>query len=289
MMKAINRYKWPYLFILPFFLLFLVFQLIPVIYTVVISFTEWNGIGTPRNVGVNNYTLLFKDNMFWAATLNTFIYWVASIVLVLVMGLLMANLLTYRGLRLRKAFNTLTFLPNICAVISMAIIFKLFFDTNVGLLNATLESLGMSRQEWLTGTKLSQVPVIVLYAWRNTPWYTMILISGMLAIPGEHYEAATVDGANVVQQFFRITLPSLANILFFCMISLTSDSWRLFNESFMLKGPGTSNISLFQYMYESGFTIFKMGYASAIGVILTVILLITSIIQFIIRKRQGEV
>ena len=86
-----------------------------------------------------------------------------------------------------------------------------------------------------------------------------------------------------------ITLPSLANILFFCMISLTSDSWRLFNESFMLKGPGTSNISLFQYMYESGFTIFKMGYASAIGVILTVILLITSIIQFIIRKRQGEV
>ena len=171
----------------------------------------------------------------------------------------------------------------------MAIIFKLFFDTNVGLLNAILESLGINRQEWLTGTSLSKVPVIVLYAWRNTPWYTMILISGMLAIPGEHYEAATVDGANVLQQFFRITLPSLSNILFFCMISLTSDSWRLFNESYMLKGPGTSNISLFQYMYESGFTIFKMGYASAIGVILTVILLITSIIQFIIRKRQGEV
>lgn len=289
MLKAINRYKWPYLFILPFFLLFLVFQLVPVIYTVVISFTEWNGIGTPRNVGVNNYTLLFKDNMFWAATFNTFIYWVVSIALVLVMGLLMANLLTYRGLRFRKTFNTLTFLPNICAVISMAIIFKLLFDTNVGLLNATLESLGFARQEWLTGTRLSRVPVVVLYAWRNTPWYTMILASGMLAIPGEQYEAATVDGANVIQQFFHITLPSLANILFFCMISLTSDSWRLFNESYMLKGPGTSNISLFQYMYESGFTIFKMGYASAIGVILTAILLITSIVQFIIRKRQGEV
>ena len=289
MLKAINRYKWPYLFILPFFLLFLVFQLVPVIYTVVISFTEWNGIGTPRAVGGNNYALLLRDNMFWDATLNTFIYWVVSIALVLAMGLMMANLLTYRSLRLRKAFSTLTFLPNICAVISMAIIFKLFFDTNVGLLNAILESLGINRQEWLTGTSLSKVPVIVLYAWRNPPWYTMILISGMLAIPGEHYEAATVDGANVLQQFFRITLPSLSNILFFCMISLTSDSWRLFNESYMLKGPGTSNISLFQYMYESGFTIFKMGYASAIGVILTVILLITSIIQFIIRKRQGEV
>lgn len=289
MIKAINRYKWPYLFIAPFFLLFLVFQLIPVLYTVFISFTHWNGIGAPRPAGTSNYSLLFRDNMFWAASLNTLIYWVVAIVVVLTLGLLMSSLLTYKELRGRKLFNTLTFLPNICAVISMAIIFKLFFDTNVGLLNAILGSVGIAPKEWITGTALSKVPVIALYVWRNTPWYTMILSSGMLAISGEYYEAAHMDGANVFQQFFYITLPSLANILFFCMISLTSDSWRLFNESYMLKGPGTSNISLFQYMYESGFTIFKLGYASTIGVILTIILLIASIIQFVIRKRMGEI
>lgn len=289
MIKAIKRYKWPYLFIAPFFLLFLIFQFIPILYTIFISFTHWNGIGAPRPAGISNYTLLFKDNMFWAATANTLFYWIAAIVLVLIIGLLMSSLLTYRKLQNRKLFNTLTFLPNICAVISMAIIFKLFFDTDVGLLNALLGLVGITPKEWITGTSLSKIPVIALYVWRNTPWYTMIISSGMLAISGDYYEAARVDGANIFQQFFYITLPSLSNIMFFCMISLTSDSWRLFNESYMLKGPGTSNISLFQYMYESGFTIFKLGYASTIGVILTIILLIASIVQFVVRKRQGEI
>ncbi|MDO5733033.1 MAG: sugar ABC transporter permease [Eubacteriales bacterium] len=289
MIQALKRYKWPYLFIMPFFLLFLIFQLIPNIFTVVISLTKWNAIAKPQYVGLKNYQLLFCDQMFWDATWNTFIYWLISGIIIIVLALFIGSLLTSKQLKIKKIYSTITFLPNVCAVISMAIIFKLFFDTNEGLFNSILVSVGIPKQEWITGASLSKIPVIFLYSWRNIPWYTMIIVSGLLNISPDFYEAAHVDGANTVQQFFKITLPSLSNVLFFCFITLTSDAWKIFNESYMLKGPSTSNISLFQYMYDSGFTIFKMGYASAIGVVLTVILLVVSIVQFIIRKRQGEV
>ena len=117
----------------------------------------------------------------------------------------------------------------------------------------------------------------------------MIVLSGLLNISPDYYEAATVDGANTYQKFVYITLPSISNILLFCSITLTVDMWKIFNEPYILPGPGTSNTSLFQYMYESGFNVFKLGYASSIGCMLTLILLIVSVIQFIIRMKQGEV
>lgn len=184
-------------------------------------------------------------------------------------------------------FRTVTFLPNICAAIAMGLIFRMLFDENAGLMNEMLSSLGLQKVPWLTSTRYSKIPVIILNVWRNTPWFTMIVFSGLLNISRDYYEAATVDGANKWKQFRYITLPSLGNILFFCSITLTVDSWKMFNESYILPGPGTSNTSLFQYMYESGFNIFNMGYASAIGVILIVILAILSMIQMVARRRQG--
>lgn len=289
MAKFLKKYRYPYLFILPFFILFLVFQLIPNIWTIYISLTEWNGIGDPTFVGTENYTMLFKDYMFWDALKNTVVYWISGVVLILILALIISSLLNYSRLRARSFFKSATYLPNICAVISMGLIFSMLFEQNTGLVNQVLVTFGGERVDWLTGTRYSKLPVIVLNVWRNTPWFTMILLSGLLNISPEYYEAAKVDGANAFQRFFSITLPSLSNVMFFCFITLTADSWKLFNEPYMLQGPGTSNVSLFQYMYESGFNIFKLGYASAIGCVLTLILLIVSVIQFIIRVKQGEV
>lgn len=287
--KTVKRFKYPYLFILPFFLLFLVFQLIPTIWTVFISLTEWNGIGSPKYIRLNNYKMLLKDYMFRDAVLNTAVYWATGVLFILFLSVLIACLLNSKTLKGRSFFKSATFLPNVCAAIAMGIIFGMLFDQNVGLINEVLALFGASHVEWLTSTSMSKIPVIILNVWRNTPWFTMIVMSGLLNISPEYYEAATTDGANKFQQFFKITLPSLYNILFFCFITLTVDSWKIFNEPFILQGPGTSNVSLFQYMYESGFNIFKMGYASAIGCILTVILLIASLIQFKIRRRLGEI
>lgn len=292
MLKTLKKYRAPYLFILPFFILFFVFQLIPTIWTVYISLTNWKGIGTPEFCGVANYRKMMVDDMFWESLLNTVVYWVSGLVLILLCALLIASILNSRYLKSvtsRSFFKTATFLPNVCAAIAMGLIFRMLFDENVGLINEVIVKVGGGRVPWLTSTTYSKIPVIILNVWRYTPWFTMIILSGLLNIPKDYYEAATVDGANGVQQFWFITLPSISNILFFCSITVTVDMWKLFNESYILPGPGTSNSSLFQYMYESGFNVFNMGYASAIGVVLILILTVISIIQFAVRHKQGEI
>ena len=289
MFKNFKKYRAPYLFILPFFILFIVFQLVPTIWTVYISLTKWRGIGTPEFVGFENYWKMVIDDMFWESLLNTAIYWISGLILILFLAVLIASLLNSKCLKGRAFFKTATFLPNICAAIAMGLIFRMLFDENVGLVNEVLAAVGLERVPWLAGTKYSKIPVILLIVWRNTPWFTMIVLSGLLNISADYYEAATVDGANGWQKFLFITLPSISNILFFCSVTLTVDMWKIFNEPYILPGPGTSNTSLFQYMYESGFNVFNMGYASAIGVIIMVMLTVVSVAQFLVRKRQGEV
>lgn len=288
MKRTLKKYWAPYLFILPFFLLFLVFQLIPIIWTVYISFTEWRGIGTPEFIGLDNYKKIAIDGMFWESFFNTVIYWIVSLILILVFALLIAVLLNSPLLKGRAAFKTITFLPNICAAIAMGLIFRMLFDENMGLINEFLGIFSIEKIPWLSSIEYSKIPVILLIVWRNTPWYTMILLSGLLNISNDYFEAATVDGANGLQKFVYITIPSIKGILFFCSVTLTVDMWKIFNESYILPGPGTSNTSLFQYMYESGFNVFNMGYASAIGVFLMAVLTVLSVVQFIVKRRQGE-
>ena len=195
MLKTLKKYKAPYLFILPFFILFLAFQLIPTIWTFYISLTNWKGIGQPQFCGFNNYKKLLIDNMFWDALGNTVVYWVTGLVFILILSVLIASLLNSDLLKGKAFFRTVTFLPNICAAIAMGLIFRMLFDENVGLFNEFLAWLGLSKIPWLTSTQYSKIPVIMLNVWRNTPWFTMIVFSGLLNISKDYYEAATVDGA----------------------------------------------------------------------------------------------
>ena len=289
MLKTLRKYRWPYLFICPYFILFLLFQLIPVIWTGVISFAEWDGLRELKWIGLDNYSLMLKDYMFTDALRNTALYWVLTVIGVLFFAMVTACLLNSKSLRLKRFFKTATFLPYVCASVAMGLIFKMLFEENAGLINEIIVALGGERVPWLTSSRTAWIPVTILHVWRLTPWYTLIILSGLLNISPEYYEAATVDGANGAQQFFKITLPLLSNILFFCFVTVTVDSWKIFNEPYVLAGPGTSNTSLFQLMYTSAFTTFKMGYASALGVVLILILLAISIVQFIVRRRQGEI
>lgn len=287
--SAYKKYRNPYLFIAPFFILFTVFQLFPMIWTFRISFTKWNGLGNPENIGLANYKLLMKDYMFHDAVVNTLIYWITALVFIIPLALLISVLLNSKNLRGKHFFKSITFFPYVCAAVAMGLVFNIIFDTNAGVLNAFLGFFGVQPIEWLTSTSLSKIPVIALNVWRNTPWFILIIISGLMTISDEYYEAAKIDGANVFQQFFKITLPSLNGILFFCFITITVDSWKIFTEPFILKGPATSNISIFQYMYVNSFELFKFGYAAAIANVLIIILLVLSILQFLIRRKQGEI
>ena len=286
--RTLWKHRSAYLFISPFFIAFAVFQLFPIVWSFRISLTQWNGFGTARPVGLGNYAMLLEDYMFWDAVKNTVVYWLTAVLFILPLSLLVASLLNQKKLRARRFFTSITYLPNVCAAVAIGLIFNIMFDTRAGIINESLGWFGVAPIEWLTSISLSKVPVIVLNVWRHTPWFTLIVLSGLLSIPEEYYEAAKIDGANVWQQFFRITLPSLGNILFFNFLILTVDSWNIFTEPYILKGPGTSNLSIFQYMYETSFNLFKFGYAAAIGYILTLVLLALSAIQFVFRKREVD-
>jgi len=283
-----KRYGFAYLAISPFFLQFIIFQLVPTIETFYYSFTDWNGMKKPRWVGWRNYAQLFNDYQFIDSLRNTTLYWIVGVIGVLGFALLIASFLNSKALRFKAFFKTATYLPYVCASMAMGLIFGMLFDENAGLINAVISLFGGTPQPWLTSSRLARIPVHILFIWRTIPWYTLIFLSGLLNIPTEYYEAATVDGANGVQKFFHITLPSLGNISFFCFVTITVDAWKIFNEPYTLAGPSSSNMSLFQLMYTNAFKIFKMGYGSAVGVMLILVLLVISLIQFRVRHKQGE-
>ena len=286
---SIRKNRSPYIFIAPFFIMFLIFQLIPMIWTIAMSFFQWRGYGKPRWVGLRNFVVMAQTSAIIESFVNTVWYWIVCTIGVLLLALLIAVSLNSRFLGFKRTFHTVTFLPYVCASVAIGLIFMMLFDENAGLINEILGLFGIERIAWLTSSSYAKIPVAVLFIWRIIPWYTIIIYSGLLNISPEYYEAATVDGASVLDQFFRITLPLLKNILYFCALTVTIDIWKMFNESYTLSGPGSSNSSLFQKMYEYGFKVFEFGYASAISVVLIAVLLAISIVQYRLRRRDGEV
>ena len=279
-----------YAFIAPFYLLFLVFGAFPIAWSLILSFQEWDGLRPMKHVGLRNFLMLLRDQRFLDAVSNTAIYWVVDVVFILALALLMAILLHTPRLSGRRFYRVVLFLPNVTATVAVGLVFTMVFDFNSGLANGILQSLGIPRLGWLNSTGLSKVPVMVLNVWRATPWYMLILLSGLQAINLELYQAATVDGAGPMQKLVFITIPSLATVLFFCFLTETIDSFRIFTEPYILTGggPGSSSLSIVQYLYESGFTVFKLGYAAAIGYLLTIILLVISAAQVIFLRRRGS-
>ena len=181
MKKFWKRYGFIILAISPFFIQFLIFQLVPTVSTILLSLTDWNGMSEPKFIGMANYKMMLMDYQFREALLN------------------------YKGLRCRRFFKTAMFLPYVCATIAVGLVFGMLFDENAGLVNAILGLMGIQPVPWLTSSKFARIPVEILFVWRLIPWYVLIYLSGLLGIPRDYYEAATVDGANVVQQFFCIT------------------------------------------------------------------------------------
>jgi ABC-type sugar transport system permease subunit len=279
-----------YLFISPFYILFLIFGLFPILWSFYLTFHEWNGLSPMTPVGLGNYAALLRDTTFHEALMNTTIYWIVDIVFTLSLALILASLLHNAWLRGGKAFKVTLFLPYVTATVAVGLVFNMIFDFNSGLINSILKDLSLTPQPWLNSTGLSKIPVMVLNVWRVTPWYMLIIFSGLQAINPEFYEAATVDGANAFHKLFYITIPSLAPILFFCFLTETIDSFRIFTEPFVMTsgGPGSSSLSIVLYLYRSGFQIFKMGYASTIAYALTFILLIIAAAQIFFLRKQGS-
>ena len=280
-----------YLFISPFYILFLIFGLFPILWSFYLTFHQWNGLSPMVPIGLGNYTALLRDGTFYEALRNTAVYWVVDIVFIMLLALIFASLLHNAWLKGGKFFTITLFLPYVTATVAVGLVFNMIFDFNSGLINSILKSLHLMPLPWLNSTELSKIPVMVLNIWRVMPWYMLIMFSGLKAINPEYYEAATVDGAGPIQKLIYITIPSLAPILFFCFLTETIESFRIFTEPYVMTsgGPGSSSLSIVLYLYRNGFQIFKMGYASTIAYGLTFILLIISAAQTFLLRKQGGV
>jgi len=270
-----------YLFIAPFYISFLIFDAFPILYSAYLSFHKWSGLGEMQFKGMANYARIFKDSRFLISLKNTVYMWLGHIFIMLALALLLAVVLNSKSVRGRHVYRAIFYLPNVTATAAMALVFGLVFDTQFGVLNTGLNSIGLPSIPWLTDVAWSKPSVIILNIWNATGWYMIVLLAGLQGVDPVLYEAAEVDGANAFDKLRHITIPSLRGILFFCFIIETIGSFEIFTEPYVLTngGPLNSTLSTSLYLYREAFEYHKFGYAAAMSFVLFAIIVAASLIQ----------
>lgn len=276
------------LFILPAFVLFAVFILIPLVYGIVMSFTDYGGFNIkPAVVGIDNYTKLLQDDYFRVSLKNNFIYTLLFVPLTMLLALLSAIALN-NILHLRKYLRMAFYFPQITSMVSVAIVWGLLFNPMSGPINHILEAIGITNPpEWLMSSQWALLAVVIVAVWKSFGYYMIILLAGIQGIPEHLYESAKLDGAGKLQQFFYITLPSLSPTLFMVLILTVINSFQVFDLVSVMTdgGPGRSTNVLVFRIYQEAFINYKMGYAAAMSTVLFLIIMVISIIQFRLEKK----
>lgn len=280
----------PYLFISPFFLGFLVLQLLPIAFSVYLSLANWSGMGAIEFSGFSNFAMMVEDAKFWNAFKVTAIITFVCTILGTAGALALAVLLDKVHDRLSALLRVIFFLPSVTSVVVITYVWKQLFNTDFGFFNTVLQSAGLPAQAWLTDPKLALPSLILMLLWAGLGWDALILTAGMRSIPDELYDAAKVDGASGWAEFFHITLPLLRPTLAFVLVTSVIYLWGLFAQPQLLTGGGpirgTQTIAL--YLYEAGFRYHKFGYASAMAVTLSFVMFVTSFINYQLAKSDTE-
>ncbi|MEV5708825.1 sugar ABC transporter permease [Actinoallomurus sp. NPDC052274] len=280
----------PYLYISPFYLLFLVFGLFPLGYTFWVSLHRWEMIGGHEFVGLRNYTRLMTDDQFWNAVVNTFGMFVIATVPQLLLALLLANALN-RRLRFQTLFRMGVLLPLVTSVAAVAIVFTQLYGRDYGMANWVLHFFGVHKIDWQANRWASWMAVSTMVDWRWTGYNSLIFLAGMQAIPRDLYEAAAIDGASRRQQFWRITVPMLRPTIIFTSIISTIGGLQLFTEpllfnfGYMNGGSLRQSQTVAMYMFENAFNRYQYGYGSAVAWMLFLLILIFSLVNFLLIRR----
>lgn len=281
----ITRKNAPYFFLAPVFVLFLAFMAYPIIDSLRLSFYNFEG-GAYTFTGLGNYAVMLKDPIFWESLGNTVIYLLIQVPVMVLLSLLLGVLVEQDFLKCRSGFRIGVFLPSITALVAYAMVFKLLLNTDYGIINHMLRSLSFKGVDWLNTVWGARFSIIMGITWRWTGYNTIIMIAGIKGIPTELYESADMDGASFFQKIRGITIPMVKPIMLFVSITSTIGTLQLFDESYILTGGGPDNatITMGHYLYNSGFTFFKFGYAAALSYALVLIIGVLSIIQFKMTK-----
>lgn len=269
-----------YLLIAPAFLIYGLFVLVPIAVTIGMSFTDFN-LKTFSFVGFQNYIDLFSDNVFVKSLLNTVLYSVITIPISMALGLALASLLNQK-LRGRGFFRTLFYMPNIFSMVAVSMAWLYLFDTNNGILNRILDIFGIAPIGWVTSSSTALLSIVIMSVWNTTGYNMILFLSGLLSIPEYLYEAASIDGATRFRKFVNITIPQLAPTTFFVFVMACINSFQVFGQVLIVTngGPLNSTTTIAHQIYKNGFEYYKMGYASSQAVILLVIILLITLVNF---------
>lgn len=279
----------PWVLIAPNLLIFGIFIVIPALIGAGTSLLDWDGLARRNFVGLGNYAALFRSAAFWEAFGRTTIYALICVPLVMGFALLLANLMI-KQFRLKGLFRAVFYWPTMISFIITGLSFKFIFGDSFGIINYLLRMLGQSPIPWLTRPSFAWFVLVLATVWSRAGFYMVTFISGLNSIPQSYYEACDVDGANSVQKFFRITLPLLKPTTFLVLILLVIDMFKAYPivRALTEGGPSGSTRFIVQLIYEEAFTKSHMGYASAMSIVLFLILGLFTIIQFKINQ-GGEV
>jgi len=294
-LASLKKYHAPYLFIIPSLTILFVFLFVPVIASFVMSLTNWDIYGLANwkkisFVGLANYETLLRDRIFWRSLFNTFYFVVVGVPLSISLALLMAIVLNEEFIKLKSFFRASYFAPVVTTLVAVAVVWRWLYNPDYGLINWTLETLGLPSQNWLGDTGLAMPCLIVMAAWKNFGYNMVIFLAGLQAIPDSLYDAAKVDGASYWQRFLYVTLPGLKPTTFFVTVTTMIGFFQFFAEPYVMTkgGPLNSTISVVLHMYNQAFKFFRMGYASAIGYLLFGIIVAFTILQVRFQKAAYE-
>jgi multiple sugar transport system permease protein len=280
-----ERTAW--LFILPVALGIIIFQLYPVLFSLYVSFTRWDLLTPPSWVGLDNYIGLFTtDRSFYLVLSNTALYAVGTILPGMAIALIFATLLNQNIIG-QAAFRAIYFVPVVVPTAAVAILWRWIYEPNYGIVNSLLRAVGLPGPMWLTNTHSALLAVIIEAVWAGLGLNIVIYLAGLQSISREYYEAAQIDGANAVQQFFNITLPLISPTTFFLLVTGVIGAIQVFDVPFVMTGGGPANATemIVMYLYTAAFRLQRMGVASAMGYIVFMLILLLTLVNFLMEKK----
>lgn len=288
--KKVRNDKEAYIMILPAYLIFTVFILIPIIMVLYYSLTDFNMYQVPNFLGLENYLNLFHDEEFLGSVKNTLFYTVVTLTVQLSLGLLLAVLL-YRKSKAVPFFRAALYLPHVMSMVCVSMVWLWLYNPNFGLLNNILKMFGFPPQQWLINPDQAMLCIIVIGIWKNCGYSMVIFLGGLTGIPYSLYEAAELDGAGAFRKFLSITWPMLRPTTFFLLVTGIVNSFAVFEQVNIMTdgGPLNRTTTVVHQIYRRGFLEFKMGYASAMAVLLLIFSMLVTMLVFKFGNKGQDV
>ncbi|MDQ3779552.1 MAG: sugar ABC transporter permease [Chloroflexota bacterium] len=285
------RYRAGYFFVLPSLLLYAVFMIYPFFQSIYFSFTDWNGVTAEKDwIGLANYRRMLDDALLWSSLWHTLIWVVLGTLAPMAIGLLLAMLL-WRRPRGFTLFRTVYFMPQVLSSVVIAIVWSWIYNPIFGILNRGLDSVGLDAlsRGWLGDTSFALYAVLIAAVWAETGFVFVVFLAGLQNVSKDLLEAATIDGANIWQRFWNVTVPQLANVVNVVTALLLIGGFSVFDIIFAMTqgGPANATEVIATYTYQEAFTQNRIGYAATLSLVITLISLIASVVFIRVRER-GE-